>query len=288
MKTIVMPNRDDMLRRLVGVMDEPHAQEGFYSIVLRSAGNELNGYGVVTMLTLALHDYSALPMVKNIIQRMMPRFVEALVDDEEVRKDALHLIEEAESKIKKDREEVEAVLPPVEHRKELSWEEATKLYAAARKIANLVWEHIPENDLLPGRPAREDWRWQGANPYYNQTIDGLFLEYYYGNPVKVWTPWGEWQFVGSGAHMPDSIVEEIMSHFSTTVHVEERYDRNIGVLGPVFAVHAIDEEALPEPAPITDRRQYLEYKDAKEFWDRLTRDWCETNGIEPPAEPDDD
>jgi hypothetical protein len=37
-KTVILPERDDMLRRLKSVIDEPHTEQNFYPLLLKHAG----------------------------------------------------------------------------------------------------------------------------------------------------------------------------------------------------------------------------------------------------------
>ncbi|HSX14815.1 MAG TPA: hypothetical protein VLE72_02795 [Candidatus Saccharimonadales bacterium] len=96
LKTIRLPERDDMLQRLTGVMDDPHAVERFYPLILRSAGRELNGMGVVNMVALAIEDYcnGMPPVVKSAVYMNLRRYVTALIDDDVVRADAFALLDE--------------------------------------------------------------------------------------------------------------------------------------------------------------------------------------------------
>lgn len=93
-KTITLPEREDMLRRLKSVMDEPHAVERFYPLILKNAGRELVGMGVVMMLQLAVADYTAdlPPIMGTLVQMNVDDYITALVDDEEVRGDALAMM----------------------------------------------------------------------------------------------------------------------------------------------------------------------------------------------------
>ena len=93
-KTIVLPEREDMLRRLKSVLDEPHAVERFYPLILKDAGRELVGMGVVMMLQLAIADYTAgmPPIMMAVVQMNVDDYITALVDDEEVRGDALAMM----------------------------------------------------------------------------------------------------------------------------------------------------------------------------------------------------
>lgn len=101
-KTITLPEHDDMLRRLLAVEDDPHAQEQFYPLLLKSAGREQTGAGVVMMLTIAIQDYTEgmPPVVRRVVQMRIREYVVALVDDPEVQADALALLEKVEADVR--------------------------------------------------------------------------------------------------------------------------------------------------------------------------------------------
>ena len=95
-KTVVLPERDDMLGRLKGAIDEPHIEQGFYSLLLAHAGEEKAApEGVAMMLVLAMADYATgLPEVMwRTLNVALPRFIAALVDDEDVRRETLEFIQ---------------------------------------------------------------------------------------------------------------------------------------------------------------------------------------------------
>lgn len=96
-KVITLPNRDEMLRRLIGVSDTMLQQERFYPLLLESAEGERSAQGVAAMLVLAIHDYveDLPPIMARLMYPLAPKFVEALVDDQEVAEEAKSLLEEA-------------------------------------------------------------------------------------------------------------------------------------------------------------------------------------------------
>jgi len=91
LKVIMLPRRDEMLRRLISAFDESHAIRNFYPLLLEHAGQEITGTGIVLMLTLAAADYTrTMPsVVTQALYTRMSAFVNALVDDDEVRNEAL-------------------------------------------------------------------------------------------------------------------------------------------------------------------------------------------------------
>lgn len=96
-KVITLPNREDMLQRLLEVNDDSHAQERFYPILLQSAGQERVAQGIVMMLALAIHDYTEglPPMMVNLMYMQAPQFIDVLVDDTEVAEQAKAFLQKA-------------------------------------------------------------------------------------------------------------------------------------------------------------------------------------------------
>jgi uncharacterized membrane-anchored protein YjiN (DUF445 family) len=95
-KKVTLPDRDEMLKRLLKVSSDPHAQNRFYPILLQSAGQELVAHGVVMMIVLAIYDYTnnMSPAMSNLMYMQAPRIIEALVDDEEIATEAKSFLEE--------------------------------------------------------------------------------------------------------------------------------------------------------------------------------------------------
>ncbi len=83
---ITLPSREEMLRRLIGVIDEPHLRERFFPLLLKSAGEERVPEGIILMLSLAIHDYTEgmPPVMTKLMYMRLPEFIDALVKDEQV------------------------------------------------------------------------------------------------------------------------------------------------------------------------------------------------------------
>lgn len=91
-KVIIMPDRDEMTKALIGVFDNSHAIQKLYPRICdQLAGQEKVAMGIVMGLTLAIYDYTeGLPSgVSNLVYMYMPNFIEAIVPDEEIRQEAL-------------------------------------------------------------------------------------------------------------------------------------------------------------------------------------------------------
>src|SRR3989338_1204034 len=95
-KVIALPNREEMLARLIKVSDNSHLQERFYPILLKAAGQERVPQGIVMMLALAIHDYTEgmPPMMANLMYMQAPGFIDALVTDPEAAQEAKGLLQE--------------------------------------------------------------------------------------------------------------------------------------------------------------------------------------------------
>lgn len=97
MKIITLPDRDDMLKRLLKVSDGSLLQERFYPILLEQAGQELAApQGIVMMLELAIQDYvkGMSPIIAIQMYMQAPDFIDALVSDAEIAKEAKSLLQE--------------------------------------------------------------------------------------------------------------------------------------------------------------------------------------------------
>ena len=94
MTEVVLPGRDDMLARLKSVMDEPHTESGFYSLLLEHAGQRKTPEGIGLMFVMAISDYAGqIPVVQMTLGLALPRFVAVLVDDEAVRRETLTFLQ---------------------------------------------------------------------------------------------------------------------------------------------------------------------------------------------------
>ena len=96
-KIIKLPEREEMLKRLISVSDNDRMQERFYPILLKNAGEERVAMGVVMMFVLAIADYTdGMPAALSAVLMMyVPSFVDALIDDKEVAQDAKNFLEKA-------------------------------------------------------------------------------------------------------------------------------------------------------------------------------------------------
>ena len=92
-KVITLPDKDDMLKRLVMVDNDPHLVERFYPILLKNAGQKRVAQGITMMMILAIHDYAdgMPPLTSALMVMYAPKYIDALVDDVDVAQEAKNL-----------------------------------------------------------------------------------------------------------------------------------------------------------------------------------------------------
>ena len=85
-KTFKLPSKEEMLQRLLKVDDNSHAQQKFYPLLTKHAGEQRVAMGVVIMLQLAINDYTqGLPAIMSLsLDMQMDDFIDALCPDEEI------------------------------------------------------------------------------------------------------------------------------------------------------------------------------------------------------------
>lgn len=96
MKTFTLPDSKEIVRRLSTVYDDELAQ-ALYAYIADRAGRPLFSLGIVTMFAQGIDTVSAgyAPVMKNIMQSYIPNWIDALVDDKEVAKEAKDYYEKA-------------------------------------------------------------------------------------------------------------------------------------------------------------------------------------------------
>ncbi|MDO8407699.1 MAG: hypothetical protein Q7S95_00470 [bacterium] len=82
--TFNLPERDDMLAKLVAVNGESHLRQKFYPLLLKHAGEPKVAMGVVMLLQLAIDDYTEgmSPVMVASMNMWMPQYIEALCPTE--------------------------------------------------------------------------------------------------------------------------------------------------------------------------------------------------------------
>jgi hypothetical protein len=96
-KVITLPNREEMLKRLLLVDADGYLVEKFYPLLLKDAGRQLVAKGVVMLFIQTLHDYTdgMPPMMWSVMFSRVPDYIDALVDDKEVATEAKAFLQEA-------------------------------------------------------------------------------------------------------------------------------------------------------------------------------------------------
>ncbi|MFH1314959.1 MAG: hypothetical protein ABIH67_01020 [Candidatus Uhrbacteria bacterium] len=94
---ITLPDREEMLQRLMQVNDRNHVQQKLYPILLNHAGQEKVAQGIPVMLALAINDYTTgMPaVVAGMVWDYVPAWIDALVDDQDVAAEAKAFFEAA-------------------------------------------------------------------------------------------------------------------------------------------------------------------------------------------------
>lgn len=97
--TIVLPDRDELSRRLKTVDDSPDIVARLHSKFLSNAGKEVSGSGVAIGLALAVEEFRndvQLPAaIANLVFRQLHDYARAIVDDPEALREALQVLDEA-------------------------------------------------------------------------------------------------------------------------------------------------------------------------------------------------
>lgn len=136
-------------------------------------------------------------------------------------------------------------------------------YEGIRRVRNLVVSLAEVSEQRLWMELRDE----GANPYYNQTASGLFLELYYGLPSTLWTPWGKFLFGGSGSGDWRPIVETVLSK-TGAVCVQQGRQTDIGHFGPYYALKRVGDLQLPL-ARAKRRSEFIPYRESVQQWEAM-------------------
>ena len=82
-KVITLPNREEMLKRLLRVSEDQHLQERFYPILLELAEKQYITEDVVMRLMTTIQNFvkSMPPIAMRMMYMRAPQFIDALVND---------------------------------------------------------------------------------------------------------------------------------------------------------------------------------------------------------------
>lgn len=94
-KVIVLPQAEEMIKRLTTVCDDDLAQR-LYRNVAQRAGEEKVAGGVVMMFTLGIYDVCQgyPPFMQGLMHGFVPMWIDALIDDKDVANEAKAFHEE--------------------------------------------------------------------------------------------------------------------------------------------------------------------------------------------------
>ena len=95
-KVIVLPNADEIIKRLNKVIDDELSNR-LYKIIAKKAGEEKVAAGVVMMFTLGIYDacQGYPPMMQSLMFNFIPMWIDVLIDDKEVAEAAKAFHQEA-------------------------------------------------------------------------------------------------------------------------------------------------------------------------------------------------
>lgn len=100
---VVLSSKEDILDRLYNIAPDPYLHERFYPLIAQSAGRELVAEGIVMMFGLKIYDFmhnggEYPPIIEFTLSRLVPRFIDALVDDKAVAERAKSIWETAQKR----------------------------------------------------------------------------------------------------------------------------------------------------------------------------------------------
>lgn len=136
-------------------------------------------------------------------------------------------------------------------------------YKLCWDIANLIYSYSSPQSSSSNKP------WMQRNIYAmpdsscgGRMEDGFLLEFGYGVPSCLWTPWGVWHFVAYSGGDWRSVAPDILRRLGAKRWHPKVTKENGVPLGPWYGLWEIDGTALPEPIL---ERQSLDYTQAKEM-----------------------
>lgn len=96
-KLITLPPKEEMLKRLLQVDDNTHAQQKLYPMLTKHGGEQRTLMGVVMLLQLAIHDYTeGLPgVIARMLHMRMNDFIDAVCPNEQTATEVKALYEHA-------------------------------------------------------------------------------------------------------------------------------------------------------------------------------------------------
>lgn len=101
--TIILPDKEEILSRLNNIAPDPYLDERFYPLIAQSAGLELVAEGIVMMFGLKIYDFMHSggqypPIIEFTLSQLVPRFIDALIDNKTVAERAKAIWETAQKR----------------------------------------------------------------------------------------------------------------------------------------------------------------------------------------------
>ena len=187
----------------------PLLVKDLYPRIASRAGTKLLPRGLVLILNLAIYDFSQqYPGTGSILTLHVPGWIEALSPTTGYKMAALDFWREVGKKANAEAKKNEQA---AKIKAEAQDQDDDQLYAQIQDIVKMFFEIVERIDV--DQKISISRRNDDVNPCYNQTESGLFLEYYYGHPHKLWTPWGSYSFTGSAGYSSDAPWEAILSEY---------------------------------------------------------------------------
>lgn len=101
-KTIKLPSREQMIARLMKVNTTPFLVKNLYPRIAQRSGEEFTAKQLATFLEISVTDFcidfKLLLSIVASLQKTIPQWIEALIDDEEARKEVLEEYQKGQKK----------------------------------------------------------------------------------------------------------------------------------------------------------------------------------------------
>lgn len=96
-RVMTLPDKEEMLKRLIAVDDNDHLKERFYPSLLGHASSAKVAVGICMIINCAIYDYcEGMPEIMLAIMFMKaPAHIDALCDDKEIAEEAKAFLKEA-------------------------------------------------------------------------------------------------------------------------------------------------------------------------------------------------
>lgn len=261
-----------IIEKLSEVQNETNLVQRLYPQIAKNAGRELVPSGVVLMLILSVNDFASNypPMMYGVLLANIPGWIKALVEDDVMCQLTLDHYQKTIQKAKP---------KPPKIVKSKGTVEEYKLFCAVKRVAETFFEEVERVNDPHLRVHKVN---DSVNPFYDQTESGIFLEYYYSSPHKLWTPWGSYQFSGSLSYSGDpwsKILPRFLKRVGAEIYEPEK-NLSYGTVGPVYALHSLDDKPLPQPK-LRPAGTKISYDNAKEVWAKFEAKYRSSKTSEP-------